>query len=202
MHALGESISFGRFTADSLSWERWSTFSHKKYVEEAERYAKPGSVAQKKAFFEAHYKRIAAQRAAAALLEQENAAMAKNEQVNMENNGDREQGMLLFDPQSDLGSGNVTNVKVLDVKEVDRGEKERESGVVREKEPSKEKSSSVRRVKILENYAAVSATSESSETSSHIEKPLLKVVVTPKLFNFVFWTFLSENFSVLAAQIC
>ncbi|KAL3813855.1 hypothetical protein ACJIZ3_015123 [Penstemon smallii] len=71
MHVLGESISFGRFMNEPLSWEKWSTFSHKKYVEEAERYAKPGSVAQKKAFFEAHYKKIAAQKAAA-LLEQEN----------------------------------------------------------------------------------------------------------------------------------
>ncbi|CAA2969804.1 protein WVD2-like 7 isoform X2 [Olea europaea var. sylvestris] len=76
MHALGESISFGRFTSESLSWEKWSSFSsHKRYVEEAERYAQPGSVAQKKAFFEAHYKRIAAQKAAAAaLVDQENAA--------------------------------------------------------------------------------------------------------------------------------
>ncbi|CAH9090597.1 unnamed protein product [Cuscuta europaea] len=72
MHALGESISFGRFMTESLGWEKWSTFSHNKYVEEAERYARPGSVAQKKAFFEAHYKRIAAKKAAAeaALLEQ------------------------------------------------------------------------------------------------------------------------------------
>ncbi|XP_016561661.1 protein WVD2-like 7 isoform X1 [Capsicum annuum] len=71
MHALGESISFGRFMSESLDWEKWSTFSHRRYVEEAERYAKPGSVAQKKAFFEAHYKKIAAQKAAA-LLEQAN----------------------------------------------------------------------------------------------------------------------------------
>lgn len=72
MHALGESISFGRFMTESLSWEKWSTFSHNRYVEEAERYAKPGSVAQKKAFFEAHYKRIAAAKKAAAeaLIEQ------------------------------------------------------------------------------------------------------------------------------------
>lgn len=72
MHALGESISFGRFTSESLSWEKWSTFRQNRYVEEAERYAQPGSVAQKKAFFEAHYKRIAAAKKAAAeaLLEQ------------------------------------------------------------------------------------------------------------------------------------
>ncbi|XP_075501566.1 protein WVD2-like 7 isoform X1 [Primulina tabacum] len=73
VHALGESVSFGRFMTESLSWERWSTFSQKKYVDAAKRYAQPGSVAQKKAFFEAHYKRIASQKAAA-LLEQENAA--------------------------------------------------------------------------------------------------------------------------------
>lgn len=71
MEALGDSVSFGRFMNESLSWEKWSTFSHKKYVEEAESYSKPGSVAQKKAFFEAHYKRKAAQKAAA---EQESAA--------------------------------------------------------------------------------------------------------------------------------
>lgn len=59
--------------SESLAWEKWSSFSHNRYVEEAERYARPGSVAQKKAFFEAHYKKIAAQKAAA-LLEQANAA--------------------------------------------------------------------------------------------------------------------------------
>ncbi|KAL3526135.1 hypothetical protein ACH5RR_014507 [Cinchona calisaya] len=72
IHALGESVSFGRFVSESLAWEKWSTFSHNRYVEEAEKYAQPGSVAQKKAFFEAHYKRIAAKKAAA-LLEQANA---------------------------------------------------------------------------------------------------------------------------------
>ncbi|GLU02167.1 hypothetical protein SLE2022_194310 [Rubroshorea leprosula] len=73
IHALGQSVSFGRFMSESLSWEKWSTFSHNKYVEEAERFSRPGSVAQKKAFFEAHYKNLAA-RKAAALLEQANAA--------------------------------------------------------------------------------------------------------------------------------
>ncbi|EPS70498.1 hypothetical protein M569_04272, partial [Genlisea aurea] len=67
VHSLAESISFGRFMSEPLGkgWEKWSSFStHRKYVEEAESYAQPGSVAQKKAFFEAHFKRIAAQRAA------------------------------------------------------------------------------------------------------------------------------------------
>ncbi|KAJ7974724.1 Protein WVD2-like 7 [Quillaja saponaria] len=77
IHAFGQSISFGRFTSESLAWEKWSTFSHNRYVEEAERYSRPGSVAQKKAFFEAHYKKIAAQKAAA-LLEQANNASSNN----------------------------------------------------------------------------------------------------------------------------
>ncbi|CAI9766727.1 unnamed protein product [Fraxinus pennsylvanica] len=54
--------------------KKWLTFYNKKYVEEAERYSLPGSVAQKKAFFEPHYKRIAAQKLAA-LLEQENSVV-------------------------------------------------------------------------------------------------------------------------------
>ncbi|KAM1428477.1 hypothetical protein ACFX2I_044801 [Malus domestica] len=67
IHALGQSVSFGRFVSESVAWDKWSTISHNRHVEEAERYSRPGSVAQKKAFFEAHYKKIAAQRAAAVL---------------------------------------------------------------------------------------------------------------------------------------
>ncbi|KAG2264217.1 hypothetical protein Bca52824_071296 [Brassica carinata] len=65
IHALSQSISFGKFMSENLEWGKWSTFSHKKYVEEAEKYSRPGSVAQKKAFFEAHYKRIAEAKKAA-----------------------------------------------------------------------------------------------------------------------------------------
>ncbi|XP_030544720.1 uncharacterized protein LOC115751125 isoform X2 [Rhodamnia argentea] len=72
IHALGQSVSFGRFVSEeSLSWEKWSSFSRKRYVEEAEKYSRPGSVAEKKAFFEAHYKKLA-EKKAAALLEQAN----------------------------------------------------------------------------------------------------------------------------------
>ncbi|XP_057739189.1 protein WVD2-like 7 isoform X1 [Arachis stenosperma] len=80
IHALGQSsVSFGRFMSESLAWEKWSSFSHNRYVEEAERFSRPGSVAQKKAFFEAHYKKLAAQKAAAAaLLEQANNAAPQN----------------------------------------------------------------------------------------------------------------------------
>ncbi|CAH8385766.1 unnamed protein product [Eruca vesicaria subsp. sativa] len=65
--ALGQSVSFGRFMSEKLDWEKWSSFpTPNRYVAEAERYSKPGSVAQKKAFFEAHYKKLAAARKAAA----------------------------------------------------------------------------------------------------------------------------------------
>ncbi|GAB2278871.1 hypothetical protein Dimus_013545 [Dionaea muscipula] len=75
MSALGESVSLGRFMSESesLSWEKWSSFSRNRYVEEAEKYSRPGSVAQKKAYFEAHFKRMAALKAAT-LLHQSNAA--------------------------------------------------------------------------------------------------------------------------------
>ncbi|XP_057525013.1 uncharacterized protein LOC130804564 [Amaranthus tricolor] len=76
MYELGESISFGRFVCEDLEWEKWSSFNssnsnRNRYVAEAEKYSKPGSVAQKKAYFEAHFKRMAALKAAA-LLEQAN----------------------------------------------------------------------------------------------------------------------------------
>ncbi|XP_027360238.1 protein WVD2-like 7 isoform X2 [Abrus precatorius] len=61
--ALQVSVSFGRFENDSLSWERWSSFSPNKYLEEVEKCATPGSVAQKRAYFEAHYKKVAARKA-------------------------------------------------------------------------------------------------------------------------------------------
>ncbi|KAJ7953695.1 Protein WVD2-like 7 [Quillaja saponaria] len=61
--ALEVSISFGRFENDSLSWEKWSAFSQNRYLDEVEKCATPGSVAMKKAYFEAHYKKIAAQKA-------------------------------------------------------------------------------------------------------------------------------------------
>ncbi|XWS34652.1 hypothetical protein CRYUN_Cryun21dG0056100 [Craigia yunnanensis] len=71
IRALTESVSFGKFMSESLAWEKWSTFSNNRYLEEVEKFSEPGSVAQKKAYFEAHYKRRAAMRAAA-LLEQAN----------------------------------------------------------------------------------------------------------------------------------
>ncbi|KAK4347733.1 hypothetical protein RND71_034072 [Anisodus tanguticus] len=105
MQALGESISFGRFTTESLAWDKSSSFSLKCYVEEAERYAQPGSVAQKKAFFEAHYKKIAAQKAAALL-----------EQANTHIDGDQQEvhkthDTLTVDPIVNGAMHEVANVK-------------------------------------------------------------------------------------------
>ncbi|KAL3631079.1 hypothetical protein CASFOL_024063 [Castilleja foliolosa] len=60
---LEVSVSFGRFENDALSWEKWSSFSPNKYLEEVGSLSTPGSVAQKKAYFEAHYKKIAAKKA-------------------------------------------------------------------------------------------------------------------------------------------
>lgn len=53
------SISFGRFETEHLSWERRSSFSHNRYLEEVEKYSRTGSVTEKKAYFEAHFKRKA-----------------------------------------------------------------------------------------------------------------------------------------------
>ncbi|KAL2519652.1 TPX2 domain-containing protein [Abeliophyllum distichum] len=67
--ALTTSVSFGRFMSEQLDWEKWSAFTHNRYLEDVEKYSRPGSVAEKKAFFEAHYRR----RRNAALVEQQNA---------------------------------------------------------------------------------------------------------------------------------
>ncbi|GMJ09657.1 hypothetical protein HRI_004634900 [Hibiscus trionum] len=53
------SISFGRFANEPLAWERKSSFSHNRYLEEVEKCSKPGSVIEKKAYFEAHFTRKA-----------------------------------------------------------------------------------------------------------------------------------------------
>ncbi|KAI4313792.1 hypothetical protein L6164_026745 [Bauhinia variegata] len=51
------SISFGRFENEPLSWERRSSFSHNRYLEELEKCSKPGSVIEKKEILEAHFKK-------------------------------------------------------------------------------------------------------------------------------------------------
>ncbi|CAH9120285.1 unnamed protein product [Cuscuta epithymum] len=65
LRALTSSISFGRYMSESLAWDKWSTFTNNNYREEALRYSRPGSVAEKKAFFEARLKTGAAKKPAA-----------------------------------------------------------------------------------------------------------------------------------------
>ncbi|KAE8706684.1 TPX2 family protein, putative isoform 3 [Hibiscus syriacus] len=69
--------------------KEWSTFSRNKYVEEAERYARPSSVAQKKAFFEALYKTLAARKAAAMLEQAKIAAATETEALHQEDKPSR-----------------------------------------------------------------------------------------------------------------
>jgi hypothetical protein len=54
------SITFGRYTSDTLAWEKYSVFSHNRCQEELEKFKAPGLVAQKKAYFEEYYKKIRA----------------------------------------------------------------------------------------------------------------------------------------------
>ena len=46
-----------------MAWEKWSPFSRDRYLEEVQKFAKSGFVAEKKAYFEARYKRIASKKA-------------------------------------------------------------------------------------------------------------------------------------------
>ncbi|GJT58231.1 WVD2-like protein 7 isoform X1, partial [Tanacetum coccineum] len=73
IRALTTSISFGRFLTEPLNWERWSSFSHNRTLEDVQKYSRPGVVAEKKAFFEAHYKNFALKKTAK-LHEKENQA--------------------------------------------------------------------------------------------------------------------------------
>ncbi|XP_041996622.1 protein WVD2-like 7 [Salvia splendens] len=54
---LSGSISFVRFESEDLCWERRSSFSRNKYLEEVEKCSKPGSVTEKKAILEAHFRK-------------------------------------------------------------------------------------------------------------------------------------------------
>lgn len=47
---------------EPLDWEKWSSFSHNRTLEDVQKHSRPGAVAEKKAFFEAHYKKIASKK--------------------------------------------------------------------------------------------------------------------------------------------
>ncbi|KAL0792738.1 hypothetical protein Bca101_064115 [Brassica carinata] len=80
---LKESVSFGRFASETLQWEKWSAFTQNRYLEEVERFTKPGSVAEKKAFFEAHFKNRASGKTTKTKKSQEASAVKTVEKENL-----------------------------------------------------------------------------------------------------------------------
>lgn len=210
IHALGQSISFGRFMSDSLSWEKWSSFSHNRYVEEAEKFSRPGSVAQKKAFFEAHYRNLAA-RKAAALLEQANAE-ANNVQepeneggipdkttqdsltvaTNSQEAGDREEvHVQQVNSEASFVADDNTRTSNVDMERF-------ESSNVEEVEPSAENEILVQncvKIETLNQIVKVDNKEEVKEmelsVSKQMEKPLLKVMTSCRQLYFLcsnFWS--------------
>ncbi|CAL5185704.1 unnamed protein product [Lathyrus oleraceus] len=179
-HALGQSISFGRFMTETLAWEKWSSFTQNRYVEEAEMYSKPGSVAQKKAFFEAHYKKLAAQKAAAALLEQEaNNAAAQNNVTEKQENDEK----IDESPKFEIVFKEEQDTKVLsnDVKEeqytkVCESNKLEESKAQMEREDVLRNSMMVELRKKIENVETLEELSEKLSATTPIMTPILKHV--------------------------
>ncbi|WCJ34845.1 TPX2 (targeting protein for Xklp2) protein family [Euphorbia peplus] len=51
------SISLGRYEHEALSWEKYSAFTNNTLLEEIEKFMESGLVAQKKAYFERHYRK-------------------------------------------------------------------------------------------------------------------------------------------------
>ncbi|VFQ76012.1 unnamed protein product [Cuscuta campestris] len=78
LRALTSSISFGKYMTESLAWDKWSTFPQNNYREEALRYSRPGSVAEKKAFFEARFKTMASKKTAASSSVEQKSAIAEH----------------------------------------------------------------------------------------------------------------------------
>ncbi|XP_055801572.1 protein WVD2-like 7 [Solanum dulcamara] len=98
---LEVSVSFGKYENDALSWEKWSSFSPNKYLEEAEKCKTYGSVAQKKAYFEAHYKKIAAQK-----MEQEKKEQLEQvESLDKPHFQDRSESTQVFDTERSATEG-------------------------------------------------------------------------------------------------
>ncbi|KAL6002704.1 hypothetical protein ACLOJK_022923 [Asimina triloba] len=122
--AFGGSVSLGRFMSESLDWGKWSSFSHNRHLEEVQKCSRPGSVAQKKAYFEAHYKRLAAQRAEALLEEADSQHKCLPEQ---EKDNDLQQPNAA---ESDIGAGAGSGSNLVNAKdEVLELESDRKAGV-------------------------------------------------------------------------
>ncbi|CAJ2666068.1 unnamed protein product [Trifolium pratense] len=172
-HALGQSISFGRFMTESLAWEKWSSFSHNRYVEEAERFSKPGSVAQKKAFFEAHYKKLAAQKAAAAaLLEEQNNAAAQNNVIDNNEIFKEEEDAKVLSLVSETSCDLDSNVETCIVSESNKLE---ECEGKMEQEVVLRNSMMVELEKRLQNVDTFQEQSEKINATPPTKTPILKV---------------------------
>lgn len=95
LNETSESISFGRFSLDSFSWVKRSSFSHNQYLEELENYSSSGSVAQKKAYFEEYYKTLAKRKALEeALAESSVLEVPSLEQMGIGSCVDKEAGLI------------------------------------------------------------------------------------------------------------
>ena len=71
IRALGESISCWSFISESLAWEKWSAFSHNRYVEEAKKFFRRKAV-----------EKAAAAEKASALIQEANSSSALIQEAN------------------------------------------------------------------------------------------------------------------------
>ncbi|KAG0533421.1 hypothetical protein BDA96_04G192300 [Sorghum bicolor] len=93
------SVSFGRFAAESLSWEKRSVFEHNRRKEELSKLTAPGLVAQKKAFFEEYYKRARHLKAQGGL-HQTGATMEENGDSTLGHSSQADEAAMSEDPVS------------------------------------------------------------------------------------------------------
>ncbi|XP_066318648.1 protein WVD2-like 7 [Miscanthus floridulus] len=111
------SVSFGRFAAESLSWEKRSVFEHNRRQEELSKLTAPGLVAQKKAFFEEYYKRARHLKAQGGL-HQTGATMEENDDSTVGHSSQADAASMSedpvacapsstsFEPSTEIGSSN------------------------------------------------------------------------------------------------
>ncbi|KHN23201.1 hypothetical protein glysoja_043646 [Glycine soja] len=101
----------GEFLVDTTVFEdkkeRWSSFSPNKYLEEVEKCATPRSVAQKKAYFGAHSKKVVARKAE--LLAQEK-QREKDSFGLEEHSGIDMSGLMLMNMRRNLQFQGITKV--------------------------------------------------------------------------------------------
>ncbi|CAN8304313.1 unnamed protein product [Cochlearia groenlandica] len=158
--SLQGSVSFGKFENDeSLSWEKFSAFSPNKYLEEVGKCATRGSVAQKKAYFEAHYKKIA-EKKAEIMLDQEKV---------MDNNASFRS--VVTDKESVEGGGSVTEIGFI----------EGSNGSFNCEEEDKHVTDIVAKVSNEEVNEEVIVVKECQSLVDHVQEEVKKSLDSPKL---------------------